>query len=125
MNAHVPRKLGFGLAILLLFGLVGCAGPKIDWAARIGNYTFDQAVLELGPPDKQAKLQDGTLVADWLTRRGYAQTYGGAGYMAGTGVPYGYYGPFYAGNTTVWPDRFLRLVFGSDGKLKDWKRYAR
>ncbi len=58
------------LAIVLLAALaVGCATSKIDWAGRVGTYTFDQAVLDLGPPDKQAKLTDGTVVAEWLTRR--------------------------------------------------------
>lgn len=41
----------------------------MDWAGRAGNYTFEQAVAELGPPDWQTKLTDGSRVADWLTRR--------------------------------------------------------
>lgn len=61
---------------LALVALTGCATrQKIDWSARVGNYTFDQAVLDFGPPTKQAKLTDGTLVAEWQTQRGYAQTY--------------------------------------------------
>ena len=39
--------------------LAGCVTPKIDWAARVGNYTYDQAVMDFGPPDKSAKLSDG------------------------------------------------------------------
>ena len=30
----------------------------------------------MGPPDKQAKLADGTLVAEWLVNRGYTYAYG-------------------------------------------------
>ena len=42
----------------------GCkTAPKIDWNSRVGNYTYDQAVAELGPPDKSAKLSDGKTVA--------------------------------------------------------------
>src|SRR5260370_41555203 len=83
---------------LALLALTGCATRhKIDWSARIGNYTFDQAVLEFGPPAKQAKLTDGTLVAEWQTEVGYAQTqyvpYAG-------GYRYGYYGGFYGGPVT-------------------------
>ena len=51
--------------LLALLALTGCATRnKIDWSARVGNYTFDQTVLELGPPDKQTKLSDGTVVAE-------------------------------------------------------------
>ena len=65
-----PMLLVLELALCLF--LVGCASTKIDWNSRIGNYTYDQAVTELGPPDKQAKLTDGTVVAEWMTRRGYS-----------------------------------------------------
>lgn len=102
--------------------LTGCATAKIDWAARVGHYTFDQAVLELGPPDKQAQLTDGTLVTEWLTRRGYRSTYMVGGYY---GPPWSY-GPFHSGYVDSGsPDYFLRLTFGPDGRLKEWKRFAR
>ena len=61
----------FGLTLAALM-FAGCVTQKINWSERVGNYTYDQAVLELGPPDKSARLTDGTVVADWLTRR--AQT---------------------------------------------------
>ena len=100
-----------GITLLLL---VGCASTKQTWNARIGQFTFDQAVLELGPPDKSANLEDGTRVAEWLTVRGHA----GRSMVTG----YGYYPA-----TAVWfepaaPDMFLRLTFGPDGKLKEWRR---
>ncbi len=109
------------LALLTaLLTLAGCASrPKVDWSARIGNYTFDQAVLDYGPPTKQAKLTDGTLVAEWQTQRGYTQTeyipYGGYRYRR-----WGYYGGTPV--TTYYPDAFLRLTFGPDGKLTAWKK---
>lgn len=104
--------------------LTGCATtPRIDWNARIGSYIYDQAVLELGPPDKWAKLEDQTVVAEWLTHRGYNYVYGSFGY------PY-WYGPYYPGIYPSYaysysPDYFLRLTFGPDGKLKTWKKFAR
>ena len=104
---------------LALFVLAGCATTKIDWAGRVGHYTFDQAVVELGPPDKQAKLSDGALVADWLTRRGRNAIYGTVG---------GSYGdpgwPAYAPVAGT-PDYFLRLNFDAHGQLTAWKKFAR
>ena len=55
--------------------LAGCATQRVDWAARVGHYTYDQAVAEMGPPDKQAKLADGTTVGEWLVNRGYTYVY--------------------------------------------------
>jgi hypothetical protein len=120
----IPRwRTAYGgfLAVALTFVLMGCATPGIDWSGRIGNYTFDQAVLELGPPDKQAKLEDGTVVAEWLTRRGYAYSSPAFGYS-----PWSYYGPYHPVYVdSRMPDYFLRLTFGPDGKLTAWKKLAR
>jgi hypothetical protein len=107
--------------VLAGFILAGCAtAPRIDWAARIGNYTYDQAVLDFGPPVKSAKLSDGTIVADWLKRRGEVVV---------TPEPYPYIGPpgyfvapypaYY--NTTSFPPVYRRLIFGPDGRLKQYK----
>src|SRR5262245_37697187 len=89
------RRVTAGV-IALAFGLLlsGCASPRIDWSSRIGSYTFDNAIVELGPPDKQAKTQDGTLVADWMTQRGYAYgfpSYGGGSLFYYGGPPYPVY----------------------------------
>src|ERR1035438_7574441 len=75
MNAALftARAGGKWLAIMLAaLVLAGCVTQKIDWPARVGNYTYDQAIMKLGPPDKSAKLTDGTVVADWLAH--HAQT---------------------------------------------------
>ena len=70
-----------------------------------------------------AKLTDGTIVAEWLTRRGYTYAY--------TSPAYGFYpwdyGPFYPTyvDTYSYPDSFLRLVFGSDGVLREFKKFYR
>lgn len=129
-NQVIGRLFGRVVPVsLFVVFLVGCATtPKIDWASRIGNYTHDQAVTELGPPDKSAKLTDGTTVAEWLTRRGYSGGYSSFDYGFNYGPdcgrwPHYYYGPiihhFYEPPS---PDDYLRLTFGPDGKLKDWKR---
>jgi hypothetical protein len=114
-----------GLCLVLL-ALAGCATNKINWGERVGNYTLDQAVVELGPPDRQATLSDGAVVAEWLTRRGRAIAYTtGPGYY---GHPYGpgyYYGGFYPTYIQTSPDYFVRLTFAPDGKLAAWKRVTR
>jgi hypothetical protein len=106
--------------------LAGCATNKINWAGRVGNYTHDQAILELGPPDKQATLTDGVVVAEWLTRRGRVAIYtSGPGFYGYPG-PAGYYGGFYPSYLQPGtPDYFLRLTFGPDGKLSAWKQFTR
>jgi hypothetical protein len=106
----------FGV-LLALAGLLfaGCQStPKVDWNSRIGNYTYDQAVTELGPPDRTAKLSDGQTVADWI------QHYSGGGMSFGVGTSH--YGNGSAVGTGVststgYRDRVLRLTFGPDGKL--------
>lgn len=94
--------------------LTSCATQRVDWVARIRHYTYEQAVLEMGPADKQAKLADGIIVAEWLTDSGSTYAYGAPG-------PYG---PFYPGyvSTYTTPNRFVRLTFGPDGQLTAWKR---
>jgi hypothetical protein len=118
----VPALLVLELALCIF--LTGCASTKIDWNSRLGNYTYDQAVIELGPPDKDAKLTDGTVVAEWMTRRGYSG--GSVGFMHGYGYPYhGYlYPPYYLAEPPS-PDYFIRLTFGPDGKLQAYKRVVR
>lgn len=111
--------------LLLIFLVAGCATtPRIDWASRVGNYTYEQAILEFGPPDKNATLSDGTVVAEWLTRRGQSYSYASPrGYS-----PWYYgYGPFYPSyiDTYSTPDVFLRLIFSPDGRLREHKQLYR
>ena len=76
-----------------------------------------QAVLDMGPPNNQAKLADGTTVGEWLINRGTT-------YIYGTPGPYGFYnaGPMMAQTT---PSSVLRLTFGADGQLTAWKKVYR
>jgi len=111
------RALSFTL-LLLLVG--GCAAPKINWSERVGTFSYDQAVLDFGPPDKQATLTDGSIVAEWLTRRGRNHLYASPGFY-----PYWSASPFPTYLDTYTPDSFLRLTFDAGGKLKAWKQYNR
>src|SRR5262245_19454927 len=110
--AAASRAWPWLFTALLAALLAGCATERIDWAARVGNYTYDQAVMEFGPPDKWAKLQDGGIVAEWLTARGYTYVHTAFGY----GYPY-WYGPYYPTYVSSLPDYFLRLTFDPNSKL--------
>ncbi|HTR41031.1 MAG TPA: hypothetical protein VMH87_05400 [Pseudomonadales bacterium] len=111
------------LITLALFIFIGCVTP-INWQARVGVYTFDQAVADYGPPMASATLSDRSTVCDWMTRSGSVVVNPGP-------YPYPYYGrgyggPAYGGYTaTTFPARFLRLTFAPDGKLKAWKEYSK
>jgi len=99
--------------------LPGCKStPRVDWNTRIGTYTFDRAVTELGPPDKSAKLSDGKTVAEWVKHARSGLSFGlGTGYAGGsTGVGVG------AGTSTGYGEHVLELTFGPDGKLVSWSR---
>ena len=112
------------LAIVCLVGLAwllaGCA-HEIDWKSRVGSYTYDDSVRELGPPDKKETLTDGTLVAEWLLVRGWTS----AGYRP--------YYPYHR-HELIWtveastdstPDSFVRLTFNPERKLTQFKRFYR
>lgn len=108
----------------LLLGATGCA-TKIDWNSRVGLYTLDQAIAEMGPPDKSAKLTDGTTVAEWLSSRSagssYVHTVGAYPYRRG-----GYYhSPSYVVSSDPGYERFLRLTFDPEGRLTAWKNVTK
>jgi hypothetical protein len=125
-SRHVPFLVPFLVPLLTLVTLLSaCSTTKVDWNSRIGTYTYDQALVDLGPPDKSAQLSDGGTVAEWLTRRGSSGSTMGMYYGRGY-YPYyhGYYGftPYYSAPSS---DSFLRLTFGPDGKLQTWKKFSR
>jgi hypothetical protein len=111
---------------LVLCLLAGCATkPLTNWQARIGNYTYDQAVQRLGQPDKRTKLDDGAIVAEWLRGSEPAATIGYKG-----GVDAGQMDWMQPEAVTIYPagadvQRWLRLVFGPDGELRSWENFQR
>ncbi len=124
MNVPVPpRRALLWAASFAWFWLVGCATPHVDWTARIGVYTYDQAVLDYGPPDKQVRLQDGTTVAEWLIQHGYSQTY--VPYVYGPPYWNGYPYPYPAYVTSYAPNYYLRLIFGPNNRLVTWKNFVK
>jgi hypothetical protein len=111
-------------AILVILLLGGCAtrpkiNPNIDWNSRIGSYTYEQTLAELGKPDVIAESSDGRTM-DWIIKRSPNMSFGfGVGNAlygphVGTGVGVG---------TTVAPPphgEYLRLIFDQQNRLKAW-----
>jgi len=120
MKARIFLRPKIWLLIALLgFAATGCQStPKIDWNSRIGNYTYDQAVVELGPPDRSTPLSDGKLVADWIRHSNSSVSFGvGAGSWGGSSG-----GGVGVGTTQGYADKILRLTFGADHQLLSWSK---
>jgi hypothetical protein len=115
----MKRTVLVGLAVLLLGG---CVTQKIDWSARVGHYTYNQAVKELGPPDKSAKLSNGATVAEWLTQPGQV-TVAPEPYFVPHGCYFGPLTPMYSESYV--PARYLRLYFDANGTLKAWNKFTK
>jgi len=112
-------KLGrFSFIVLLL--LVGsCASrPRVtvednEWGARIGKYTYEEALTELGEPQMIGESSEGK-IAEWVLRQSPAFSMGFGFASGGAGV-----------GTLVSPPpsgEYLRLRFDRDGKLAEWTK---
>ncbi len=121
MNASWLRSwVGMlGLAVWLGTG-TGCASRHTaKWEDRVGEYQYDDAVKEFGPPDKKETTGDGTLVTEWTLQRQHVYT------TPGVGMGWGWRGRWggmvgYDINST--PEVVLQLHFAPDGRLLTWKR---
>ena len=105
-------------ALLALLGALvvsGCVTNRVNWNARIGNYTYDQAIVELGPPDKVAHLSDGRTVAEWVTQ---VQT-GGAIFYGG-GYRHHYGDIAYVQTMPGYFEHKFRLTFTPNNILTTW-----
>ena len=122
----MKRNVAVKFSILMLLTLTvafiaGCkTTPPVDWKARVGTYTFDQAVTDLGPPDKQAKLTDGKTGAKWITHRSGGTSFGvGTGFYSGGGGSTVGVG---VGQSVGNSDRILTLTFGTNNMLSAWSK---
>ena len=114
MKAILVVKLS-ALAVLLFAAgfLAGCqTTPAVDWNGRVGNYTYDQCVAELGLPDKENTLSDGKISYQWITLHGGTRVVTNGGYTGatggmGTGQPM----------VQAYQDHILELTFDREGKL--------
>jgi len=122
------------VALLSLFCLLwsGCSSSpkpnlskaeasKVNWSERVGTYNFDQALADLGKPAVVGESSVGK-TAEWVLRRSPQMSFGfgmgGGSYGGGSGVGVG------VGSSVSPPSHGenLRLVFGGDGKLKEWTK---
>src|ERR1700756_4901972 len=110
MNFRFPEWKVAVWLFLLLLALTGCAtSPLINWDGRVGNYSYQLALADLGTPDSSTALSNGDLVADWVTREGHPGT------LAFGAPPY--FGPPSAWESPVpqtvppTPNYHLRLTF--------------
>lgn len=106
--------LAFLLPLWLLLG--GCQNKgAILWDGRVGTYTYDQAIIELGPPDKEATTSEGVTVSQWLVSRSRI-------FLRNPG--FFYWSPMGGamGDVSSTPDVFLQLSFGKDRRLTAWKK---
>ena len=102
------------LGMILGVVLVGCETyGKADWKARLGHYTWDQAIEELGPPESEARTSDGSRVADWILSR--SRTYS-------TAVRGPLFWSWSGQDITTTAENHLLLTFDAQGRLKAWKR---
>jgi hypothetical protein len=120
-------KLAWLSFIALVFMAGSCASSqrakinRIDWGGRIGTYTYEEALAELGEPDVIDESSEGK-IAEWVLRRtpmvsfGFGLGSGGYGHHTTTGVGVG---------TSVSPPpsgEYLHLRFDKDGKLAESAR---
>ena len=76
----VPHLAGLVCAALL--GLIGAgcqALQQVDWDRRIGQFSYGQAVAELGRPDGETKLSGGMRRVEWITNTGISTGRAGRG----------------------------------------------
>ena len=85
------------------------------WNGRIGSYTYDQAVIELGPPEKEATISDGTTVCQWLVARSRV-------FVRNPAFSYWYPMGGSMGDVSSTPEVFLQLTFAKDRRLTAWKK---
>jgi hypothetical protein len=133
MKAHSISSgylLWAGLLLVLIaatwFGCSSTPGSRIDWNSRIGNYTYNQAVQELGPPDTSKKLADQSIVAEWLIKRTSTNDYVSTETSFGPTAARYWFGATDQRHT-IYPalNDFLRLTFDSQGRLLAWKKLSR
>ena len=88
LSRRVPRVMAAWLLAWLMLG-TGCATARVDWNSRAGNYTYDQALKEMGEPAKKVFLNDGAIVGDWLIAQGSARDVSTYNYSGDHRHPYG------------------------------------
>lgn len=109
--------VAFVLGLVAALGL-GCASRMLDkYTSRIGTMTYDQALVELGPPNHVADLDGGGKVADWLQQS--SRVYSNPSTSVVVGPWPGGVVMNSGGNVGSTPAVYLLLTFGPDHRLTD------
>jgi len=120
------------LTLALLCLAAGCASQpkpnlsrneaaKRNWSEHIGKYTYDQAIADLGRPAALGESTEGRW-AEWILSQSPQVSFGfGLGSSS-----YGRYGATGVGvGSSVTPPPsgdYLRLQFGTNSQLKEWRK---
>ncbi len=124
MRSLVLTGLSFTVLVLLAGGCVShprTMAENIDWKSRLGNYTFEDALAELGQPNVLGESNEGK-TAEWVLERSPAVSFG---FGFGTGSHGGHTSTGVGMGTTVSPPpsgEYLRLRFDQDDKLVEWTK---
>ena len=131
-NLFLFPWMGVLIGILIL---TGCkTAPKIDWQSRIGQWTYDDVVKDMGPADKRETLSDGTKVAEWQVQKGTTVpryemigyyddfAYPNYPYQRGSLIRSRYYQGYRA--DVHFPDRAVRMIFKPDGTLESVRFFS-
>jgi len=118
----------FLVVLVCGFFTSGCqTTPKIDWDSRVGQWTYNDVVKDMGPADKVETLSDGAKVAEWMVQKGTTvPRYEVIGYQDNYSYPYYPYSSqlgrtrYYEGYRADihFPDRSVRMIFRPDGVLE-------
>ncbi|MBT5925419.1 MAG: hypothetical protein HOH33_02240 [Verrucomicrobia bacterium] len=138
MKKRSHNEFGVFFGVVSLFWILGFTGcqttPKIDWGSRVGQWTYDDVVKDIGPADKRETLSDGSKVAEWLVQKGTTvPRYEVIGYHDDYAYPnYPAYNRsllrsrYYQGyrSDVHFPDRSVRMVFKPDGTLENVRYFT-
>lgn len=116
------RILFYPVSLLLLL-FISCVSQRAVWDGRVGTYTYDQAVQELGLPESEVKGPAGMRTAEWLVNPGSPGSFGAG--SGGTLTMLDRYPSPAARSTPPTPSEYLSLTFTADDQLFAWDRIYR
>jgi hypothetical protein len=65
----IMKKLSSLLFVFLaVLFFAGCASVNAKWQSRVGKYTYDDTIKELGPADQIANDSRGEKICSWIVR---------------------------------------------------------
>lgn len=116
-KGFLPAVLAIAIALIS-----GCAtAPPVDWNSRVGHYTYAQAINDLGPPNREARLSNGAKQLKWFVPA--VGTIGTPNNMNnGFGVGPNTLGAGPNSSPAGFGVRYLQLTFDSNGVLTDWTK---